>query len=304
MCTRTEAPDAPFWRSLHRAALVLGGVLLAGCSGRSALLAPPMVAAEARLAQPAAPLPAAMPVPPPHGPRLPPDPELVALPGGKAIPPRVGPGTAPVPPAATIASPHGIVQAAPQLAPASSGTAGCSIPPRAIQTQVAIAPPQVAREHGRSTLAAMGGRGPEAALHVAGLYRTSLGIGFALRIATAGNGCLIPAAMVRAEAPRSIFVASELTPGSCRYEVVLAHEREHARIDEVMLADLDSWIGAPLRRVLGEPEALRGDPQVLVRRLQSRFEEAQQAFNEARRRAQLSIDTPSEYARASRLCSS
>jgi hypothetical protein len=251
----------------------------------------------------AAPAPPETPPPPaPRNPRLPPTPELVALPGGRPIPPPPAGAAPPGAPRGETAAPAvGLIPRPPSLAVASQ-VDGCFIPPNAVTTQLNMRPPPIERDRGRATLANMTGRPPEGGMHVAGVYRASLRIRVGLRVSEAANGCLVPTVQVAADVQRAIFVASELSPGSCRYDVVLAHEREHARIDDVMLTDLDSWIAAPMRQVLAEPGALRGNAQQLAARIQARFEQARVAFHNARQTAQLSIDTPQEYARASRAC--
>lgn len=288
----------------HFLAVAATGLLgLAACAGRPAVLPPPIEAAQVT-ATAAAPRPAeAAPRPAPANPRLPPNPELVALPGGRPIPPPPA-GAAPgaTPPGETLAPARGLVPRPAALPPTPAEADGCFIPPRAVTTQLDVAPPPVARDRTRAALASMTTSGPEGDLHVAGVYRASLRLGIALRIGLAPNGCLVPDVTVRATAPRGIFVAAEFNPGSCRYDVILAHEREHARIDDTLLADLDGWLAAPLRQVLAAPGALRGTAPELAARLQARFEQAKTAFIEARRQAQLSIDTPAEYARASRAC--
>lgn len=277
---------------------------LAACAGRPASLPPPVDAAQVTAAAAAAPRPAEPPPPAaPANPRLPPNPELVALPGGRTIPQPPAGGVPAAPPQGETAAPaHGAIQRPPALPQPPAEVGGCFISSRAVAVRLSVQPPQVMRDRNRASLASMTGREAEGGLHVAGLYRAGTRIWLDVQIAVAPNGCLLPSATVQVDAPRGIYVASEFAPGSCRYEVVLSHEREHARIDDVMFTDLDGWLAAPLRQVLAEPGALRGTPQELNARLRARFEQARVAFNDARRQSQLSIDTPQEYARASRAC--
>jgi len=288
---------------LRAAALVL--LLLAGCAGRPASLPPPV---EANQVAPAPP-PEATPAPEvPRTPRLPPTPELVALPGGRPVP-AAPPGATPPggpssggPRADTIAPARGQIARAPSIIPPPAEVDGCFIPANAVSAQLNMSEPGIELDRGRATLAAMTGRPPEGGMHVSGVYRANMRLRVGVRVSTAANGCLVPSVQVSADVQRAIFVASELAPGSCRYSVVLGHEREHARIDNVVLGDLDAWIAAPLRQVLAEPGVLRGTGQQLAARINARFEQARAAFQSARNAAQLSIDTPQEYARASRAC--
>jgi len=190
----------------------------------------------------------------------------------------------------------------PPSVPAISQVDGCFIPPNAVTTQLNMRPPPIERDRGRATLASMTGRPPEGGMHVSGVYRASMRLRVGLHLHAGHQAAIRRLADAQADVQRAIFVASELAPGSCRYDVVLAHEREHARIDDALLGDLDNWIAAPLRQVLAEPGALRGGSQQLAARIQARFEQARVAFHNARQAAQLSIDTPQEYARASRAC--
>jgi hypothetical protein len=282
-----------------RTALVLLAAL-AGCASRPASLPPPVDASQVTVVPAPPPAP---PPPPPSNPRLPPTPELVALPGGRAIPaPLAGAPPPGGPRGETVGAARGLIPGPPAIGATPAESDGCFIPANAVTTQLDMRRPDIAQDRGRATLAAMTGRPPEGGMHVAGVYRSSLRVRVGLRIATAPNGCLVPSAQVIAEVQRGIYVASELAPGTCRYEVVLGHEREHARIDDVLLGDLEGWFAAPLRRMLAEPGALRGSAQELSARLQARFEQARRAFDAARQQAQLSIDTPQEYARASRAC--
>lgn len=282
---------------IRAAALAL--LALAGCAGRPASLPPPIEAHQVVPPPPAAPTPTPE---SPRVPRLPPTPELVALPGGRTIPPPPAATSPGLPRSETMAPARGMIPRPPMLGPTPSEVDGCFIPANAVTTQINIGNPGVEVDRGRATLAAMTGRPPEGGMHVSGVYRANLRLRVGVRVGTSANGCLMPMVQVIADVQRAIFVASELTPGSCRYDVVLAHEREHARIDDVVLGDLDGWIAAPLRQVLAEPGMLRGTAQQLAARINARFEQARITFQNARNGAQLSIDTPQEYARASRAC--
>lgn len=293
---------------LRAAALTL--LLLAGCAGRPASLPPPVEASQVVPAPPPEPTPAPE---VPRTPRLPPTPELVALPGGRPVPaappgatqpsgPSSGGPSSGGPRADAIAPARGQIARPPSIIPPPAEVEGCFIPANAVTTQLNMTAPGIELDRGRATLAAMTGRPPEGGMHVSGVYRANMRLRVGVRVSTAANGCLVPGVQVSADVQRAIFVASELAPGSCRYNVVLGHEREHARIDDVVLADLDAWIAAPLRQVLAEPGVLRGTGQQLAARINARFEQARAAFQSARNAAQLSIDTPQEYARASRAC--
>jgi hypothetical protein len=181
------------------------------------------------------------------------------------------------------------------------------VQPGAVRVQADIRPPQLVAGQSRATLAALPGRvsGHEGlGGQVAAVYGASLQARMAVRVSTAYAGCLVPDVLVLVTAPRSIRMAADLAPGTECHAAVLAHEQEHARIDDVLFRDLDGWLAAPLRRTLAQPRALRGSAETLNEQLRGAFNRAMAEFSTARRQAQLSIDTREEYLRVSRICRS
>jgi hypothetical protein len=137
---------------------------------------------------------------------------------------------------------------------------------------------------------------------LAGLYVAQFVVSGPIRVATKG-ACLEPEMRLTLRVTRSIRVASNHPPGSCRYAVALAHEREHEAIDDAMLAQVDRLLGDRLRAILAEPNALRAPgAERLGEALRQGVAPALSAFQAERNRRQLAIDTPAEYARLSRVC--
>jgi hypothetical protein len=239
---------------------------------------------------------AADPVPPPHAgpPRPPPTPELIALPGGARVPaPLPGAGGQPA---------RGVIPRPPDLPPLPGTVDGCTVQPGAVTLRLEMRPPPVITGQSRASLASLPVSGGHAPGALAGVYQASLDARIGITIAESYAGCLVPNVVIEARAPRRILLAADLAPGSCRFAVALAHEQEHARIDDVLFRDIDAWLAAPVRQAMAEPGALRATPAGLRARLDAAFRRGFERFGEVRRQAQLSIDTPEEYARAGRAC--
>jgi hypothetical protein len=272
---------------MMRGAAALLALVVAACAGAERAAVPVDPTAEARVADP---------VPPPHSgpPRPPPTPSLVALPGGARVPPPQ-PGGAGAPA-------RGVIPRPPDLPALPASVDGCTVQAGAVTLRLDIRPPPVVSGQSRASLASLPVTGGHPASAPVGVYQASLDARISVTIAESYAGCLVPNVGIEARAPRQILLAAELTPGSCRYIEALAHEREHARIDDVLFRDIDAWLAAPVRQAMAEPGALRGTPAGLRARLGEAFGRAFERFGAARRQAQLSIDTAEEYARVGRAC--
>lgn len=106
---------------------------------------------------------------------------------------------------------------------------------------------------------------------------------------------------VRAEAGnrrQTVYIDSRYAPGSCQYRAILAHEREHVRINDEALREM-----APmLRQALAEVAERWSDrwfaaPQrdAMARDFQAAFDRALQAIHEAAARRHAAIDAPASY---------
>jgi len=109
---------------------------------------------------------------------------------------------------------------------------------------------------------------------------------------------------------RTIYVAREIDRNSCVYRVTLEHERQHERFDEERIRE-------QLPRNVGEmrydfsnlatsaPVSAAERDQVIrgySERAQAIVDRMLERLFEDREKAQMSIDTPQEYARLSALC--
>jgi hypothetical protein len=148
-----------------------------------------------------------------------------------------------------------------------------------------------------------------------GLYKSELRTGLRLQYSITAHGAqaclgLREAAIDATLVERKILLARELQPGTCRYDVTLAHEQRHARIDETVLgrelpklkaaiareaADIGS-VGPVRERDI---EAYRDD---FGERLQRVFRREIERIAEIRRREQAQIDTPDAYKREAERC--
>lgn len=109
---------------------------------------------------------------------------------------------------------------------------------------------------------------------------------------------------------RRIYLARELQRGTCRYDATLAHERQHARIDDVIFARELPVLKAAVARAaaengvvgpvpVGDLPAHRAD---IAERMQRALRHELDRVNELRRREQGAIDTPESYRREAARC--
>jgi hypothetical protein len=148
-----------------------------------------------------------------------------------------------------------------------------------------------------------------------GLYTNELRPRLQLRFTSMTEGdhaCLAlrEAVIEVSSAERRILLARELQRGTCRYDVTLAHERRHARIDETVLArELPKLRQAIEReaRDIGAVGPVRERDLDSYRedfgeRLQRVFRRELDRISEVRRREQAQIDTPEAYRREAEQC--
>jgi hypothetical protein len=199
----------------------------------------------------------------------------------------------------------GLVLAACATAPPeASAPGGCVARPDAVRVLVRAEPPAVDTGMSTAQLAAIGEGGGLRPAHgrLAGLYAAEFQLAAQIRVERRGD-CLDPDVRLALNVTRGIRIASEYPPGTCRHAVALAHEQEHAAIDDALLQEADRRIGDPLRALLDAPGALAGGPpQPLAQLLRDAIGPAMAGFERERTRRQLAIDTPAEYARLSRAC--
>jgi hypothetical protein len=148
-----------------------------------------------------------------------------------------------------------------------------------------------------------------------GLYknelRTALRVDYA--VTTRGDMSCVALREVTVEAEysdRRIYLARELQPGTCQYDVTLAHEHQHARIDDTVFGRELPKLKQALARAAEEVgvtgpirprdvESYRGD---INERLERIFQRELNRIGQIRRREQSQIDTPESYRRESERC--
>lgn len=109
---------------------------------------------------------------------------------------------------------------------------------------------------------------------------------------------------------RTIFVARELNPGSCRHAAVFEHERKHQAVDDDVLRRNAPWLRQLLARDLTGLFTVRPIRARDLEASQARFvaesdrviNAAWKTINDERERLQREIDTPEEYARVNGAC--
>lgn len=148
-----------------------------------------------------------------------------------------------------------------------------------------------------------------------GLYKAELrarmGLDFTMR--RAGGSACIGLREVKIDmelAERRIVLARELRRGSCRHDVTLAHERQHARIDDTIFARELPKLKEAIARAAAEngvvgpfPAAqLQTHREDIGERLQRAFRHEIERLSELRRHEQGAIDTPDAYRREAARC--
>jgi hypothetical protein len=148
-----------------------------------------------------------------------------------------------------------------------------------------------------------------------GIYKSELRTGLQLQygITTQGTHACLGLREVAIDiefVDRTILLARELQRGTCRYDVTLAHEQLHARIDETVLGRelpklkaaiareaADIGVVGPLRE--RDVDSYRDD---FSERLQRVFRREIDRIGQIRRREQSQIDTPEAYKREAERC--
>ena len=108
---------------------------------------------------------------------------------------------------------------------------------------------------------------------------------------------------------RRIYVASELSPGTCQHAAILGHERKHEATDDQAvrkhtpriqqaIQDAVAKLG-PLEASADQRDAAQAHLERIVR---SAFDRAWQAFQDERSELQQLVDTGLEYARVTASC--
>jgi hypothetical protein len=148
-----------------------------------------------------------------------------------------------------------------------------------------------------------------------GLYKAELRTGMKVEFSTAGDNtaaciALRDVAIDIRLVERRIYLARELQRGTCRYDATLAHEQQHARIDDTVFARelpavKEAIVRAAAENGLVGPVAVRDLPAHradIGERMQRALRHELDRVNEIRRREQGGIDTPESYRREAQRC--
>lgn len=124
--------------------------------------------------------------------------------------------------------------------------------------EVEAAPIQVVTDFSRSRAQLTAAGAPSAGRSVLGLTETqikwsvSMG-GNALSRRIGGRHCLRPDVKVRlAMEPMTVSIASEYLPGTCSFDLTMAHEQKHVQVYQVFLYDVTQRVQDELRKRLGD----------------------------------------------------
>jgi hypothetical protein len=154
----------------------------------------------------------------------------------------------------------------------------------------------------------------ELAAHPQGLYRGELDARLRMSfggLARAEERCVwLAEAVVEVTLSPRIYIARELPEGSCLFDAVMEHERQHARIDREELAGgeerLEDAIAEAARRagpVLAVGRAAEQMSEEIATAVEAAFRRALAEVERHRQVRQQAIDTPAEYARIGARCS-
>lgn len=148
-----------------------------------------------------------------------------------------------------------------------------------------------------------------------GLYRAKLEATWRVAIgrsAQAGEACrwIDRVTVMLAMPSRVIYIVRQRQPGTCAYESVLAHEREHQAIDEAVLAEYRARVeGAVGEAILALPPAAAvpdaegaAAQARLTQPVAAALKRVFAALTQARAERQAALDTPQEYRRVRAAC--
>jgi hypothetical protein len=150
---------------------------------------------------------------------------------------------------------------------------------------------------------------------ILGLYKAELHSSLRIEYTTRedGKSACLALREIRIDmqlAERRIYLARELKRGTCRYDATLAHEQQHARIDDTIFARELPVIKQAIARAAAENSVIGPLPLAdvaahrddVAERLQRVLRHELDRLNELRRREQGAIDTPESYRREAARC--
>jgi hypothetical protein len=201
------------------------------------------------------------------------------------------------------------VLAAAALSAAPAAAAPVCPPSRPeVTVTLAMAEPVIDNAQPQPALQKMAGKAP-AYGRTQGLYRADLEVGWRARVHRDGACRWIDEVTVTIDIPkRVIYIARERQSGSCAYESVLAHERQHQAADEAVLAEHRPRLkraaeeAATLPPIVVPEDAGTAADARLTGRVAAALRQGFAQLAQARADRQAAIDTPAEYHRVHALC--
>lgn len=132
-----------------------------------------------------------------------------------------------------------------------------------------------------------------------GTYRTSV------RKSAGGFCATVTRANIEIVLHQTIYVASDIKQGTCAYNLVVSHERKHAKLNSTFLAKIgrvikDALAEADLKASQGSSEAQA--TSAAIDQMDAVIGKAVNAYVKDLLSKQAAVDTPEEYSRINKVC--
>jgi len=187
----------------------------------------------------------------------------------------------------------------------------CPPSPALIEVERAIDPPRIDNTLPLPALQRIAGR-PRAG-RALGLYQARLEAHWTIALSHREEGGLscrwIDKVVVTLHMPfRVIYIIRERRPGTCAYESVLAHEREHQEIDDAVIEEYRPRLRAAAAAAIEALPAVAlaasgpGAAERLGAPISAALERTVDALKREREARQRRVDTPREYRRVNAAC--
>lgn len=208
------------------------------------------------------------------------------------------------------------VPAAAQDDPGTAEPVPCAIDTAAPRISILADVGEFAYDHGKSIAALAGLKSTTAQAgsgHMLGLTNQSFVIGNdTTEVVTLpqqdGSVCVgFTDGTITLRLRTSIFVVSEIEPGSCLYEQVLGHEERHAKVGRRLFTEFTKKLEAGVKEALAKAPFIKvADPRLAHIKARARMrqiiEPLLRDFRSVYRKRQAIIDTSGEYDRVEETC--
>ncbi|HUH85081.1 MAG TPA: hypothetical protein VLX85_10755 [Stellaceae bacterium] len=197
------------------------------------------------------------------------------------------------------------------LALPAQAALSCPPSPAVIEIERAIEPPRIDNTLRLPALQRLAGH-PRAG-RALGLYKARLAAHWTIAYRHAdegGQACRwIEKVVVKLSMPfRMIYIVRERRPGTCAYETVLGHEREHQAIDDAVVEEYRPRLrSAAMDAIRSLPAAVLrasgpGAAEQLAAPISAALERTLDALKREREARQKAVDSPEEYRRVNAAC--